>query len=248
MTALIEAKAVTRTFHGDAVVDSVSMSVQAGECVVILGPSGAGKSTVLRCLAGIDALASGEIVYRGDLFADEGGTHKAVRGDIGMVFQQFNLFPHLTSIENVMLAPRAVRGLSATVARSEAAEILRSVGLGDRENHYPEELSGGQQQRVAIARALAMKPSLMLFDEPTSSLDPEYTREVLEVMKHLVGTGMTVVVVTHEMEFARRFSDRVVFMDAGRVVEITPTEQFFSSPQTDRAAAFLSQMDGRPAQ
>jgi ABC-type polar amino acid transport system ATPase subunit len=248
MTTLIEAKNVTRTFHGEAVVDCVSMSVEVGECVVILGPSGAGKSTVLRCLAGIDELASGEVIYRDDVLVTSEGTQKTLSGDIGMVFQQFNLFPHLTSIENVMLAPRTVRRLPASVARQEAAELLKSVGLGDRENHYPEELSGGQQQRVAIARALAMKPTLLLFDEPTSSLDPEYTREVLEVMKRLVGTGITVVVVTHEMEFARQSADRVVFMDAGRIVEVTPTEQFFSAPQTDRAATFLAQMDGRSAQ
>ena len=245
MSSLIEARNVTRRHHGAAVVEDVSFSIDTGECVVIVGPSGAGKSTILRCLGGIDELASGEIVYRGEAYTNTDGVQRNLRGDIGMVFQQFNLFPHLTSLENLMLAPRRVRHQPPAQVRVDAEELLARVGLSDRMDYYPDELSGGQQQRVAIARALAMRPSLMLFDEPTSSLDPEYTREVLDVMKAVIATGMTVVVVTHEMDFARRTADRIIFMDAGAVVEITPTEQFFTAPNTERAKRFLEQTGGQ---
>ncbi|MEY9778334.1 amino acid ABC transporter ATP-binding protein [Arthrobacter sp. MW3 TE3886] len=242
MDPLIEAKSITREHHGNAVVRDVSFTINSGECVVIVGPSGAGKSTVLRCLAGLDDLADGEVVFRGTSYVTSSGVQRNLRGDIGMVFQQFNLFPHLTSLENVMLAPNRVRRAGSAQAKSKAEELLRKVGLGDRMGYYPEELSGGQQQRVAIARALAMKPSLMLFDEPTSSLDPEYTREVLEVMKAVISSGMTVALVTHEMGFARQMADKVLFMDDGALVEEGPAHEFFTAPRTDRAMKFLEQI------
>lgn len=241
MSILVEAKHVTRNYHGNPVVNDVSFQISQGECVVIVGPSGAGKSTLLRCIAGIDEIADGEVIYREEAYSTPQGVLRNLQGDIGMVFQQFNLFPHLTSIENVMLGPRRVKHQKASTVRQQAEDLLAKVGLADRMDYYPEELSGGQQQRVAIARALAMQPSLMLFDEPTSSLDPEYTREVLEVMKAVIATGMTVAIVTHEMGFARQSADRVVFMDAGAIIEIAPTEQFFTSPETARAKKFVEQ-------
>lgn len=243
MSAFIEARNITRRHHGNAVVRDVSFTIEKGECVVIVGPSGAGKSTVLRCLAGLDELSDGVVAFRGEDYVTAEGVQRNLRGDIGMVFQQFNLFPHLTTLENVMLAPRRVRHELGPVARAAAEKLLVTVGLGDRMGYYPDELSGGQQQRVAIARALAMKPSLMLFDEPTSSLDPEYTREVLDVMKKVIASGMTVVLVTHEMAFARQTADRVLFMDDGALVETASTEQFFTAPTSDRAKRFVEQFD-----
>jgi len=242
MVALIKAKGITRSHYGNAVVKDVSFQIAEGECVVIVGPSGAGKSTVLRCLAALDELADGSVDFRGEAYVTTDGVKRNLHGDIGMVFQQFNLFPHLTSLENVMLGPLRVRNEKAAQARAEAEALLAKVGLGDRLDYYPDELSGGQQQRVAIARALAMKPSLMLFDEPTSSLDPEYTREVLDVMKTVIASGMTVVLVSHEMAFARQSAGRVLFMDMGMLVEEAPTEQFFTDPRSPRAKKFLEQI------
>jgi ABC-type polar amino acid transport system ATPase subunit len=241
MSGLIEAVGIGLSYHGSRVLDDVSLSIAPGECVVILGPSGAGKSSALRCLAGIETLDGGRIEYRGDVVAAAGTRPTNLGGDIGMVFQQFNLFPHLSARDNVALAPRRVKHLPEREARERAEQTLASVGLADRMDYFPHELSGGQQQRVAIARALAMQPSLMLFDEPTSALDPEYTREVLAVMKDVIASGMTVAIVTHEMTFARDTADRVVFMDAGRVVETGPVQQFFAAPGTDRAQRFLEQ-------
>jgi ABC-type polar amino acid transport system ATPase subunit len=235
VTALIEAVGITRSYHRTPVVRDVSLAVGSGESVVVLGPSGAGKSTMLRCLAGLEPVQAGVVRFRGRELSGPAG------GDIGMVFQQFNLFPHLSAVENVALAPTRVRGVKRDVALAEAAALLAKVGLAHRADHYPFELSGGQQQRVAIARALAMRPALMLFDEPTSALDPEFTREVLEAMRTLAAEGMTIIVVTHEMGFARRSADRVIFMDEGRIVEDGPAHQVFSAPRHERTERFLEQ-------
>ncbi|WP_020574519.1 amino acid ABC transporter ATP-binding protein [Actinopolymorpha alba] len=239
---LLRADGITRSYHGAAVVKDVTLGIREGESVVILGPSGAGKSTMLRCLAGLEPVQTGEISFRGTRFAAAGEQPKPLRGEIGMVFQQFNLFPHMTALENVTLAPRRVRGIPAAQAEAEARDLLVKVGLAEKVDHYPFELSGGQQQRVAIARALAMRPAVMLFDEPTSALDPEFTREVLEVMRALAAEGMTIVVVTHEMGFARRSADRVVFMDAGQIIEEGPTEETFDRPRHARTQHFLAQI------
>ncbi|WP_233493909.1 amino acid ABC transporter ATP-binding protein [Desertihabitans brevis] len=238
---LIEAQQITKRYASTTVLSDVDLHIRRGECLVLVGPSGAGKSTALRCLAGLEKLDAGSVVFQGETFVTPTGTRRHLGGAIGMVFQQFNLFPHLSVIENVVLAPRRVRRLPLPEARAKAEQLLDLVGLANRRDYYPHELSGGQQQRVAIARALAMEPTLMLFDEPTSSLDPEHTREVLRVMKQVVDLGMTVAVVTHEMSFARQSADRVVFMDDGRVLEEAPTERFFADPQTERARSFLSQ-------
>ena len=236
---LINLQGVTKKYASSTVLREVSFHVHPGECVVLLGPSGAGKSTALRCMAGLEDIESGTVVYRDEVFVRPGTGVPHLAGDIGMVFQQFNLFSHLSALENVMLAPRRVRRQTTAQARSEAERLLTMVGLADRMEYYPHELSGGQQQRVAIARALAMNPTLMLFDEPTSSLDPEHTREVLKVMREVVDLGMTVVVVTHEMGFARSSADRIIFMDQGVVIEQAGTEEFFTNPRSDRARAFL---------
>lgn len=242
MASIIQAHSITRTYHGSAVLEEVSCRIEEGECVVILGPSGAGKSTLLRCLAGLEDLAAGTVDFQGTPYIDGTGMRRRLRGEIGMVFQQFNLFPHLTALDNVAIAPVRVRRQRPAAAAQLARETLASVGLSDRVDHYPEELSGGQQQRVAIARALAMNPSLMLFDEPTSSLDPEYTREVLEVMRRVIASGMTVAIVTHEIAFARQMADRVLFLDQGRLIEDSPADVFFRSPKTERAQRFLEQI------
>jgi ABC-type polar amino acid transport system ATPase subunit len=238
---LLEAQRITRTYHDKPVVEEVSLSVRKGESVVLMGPSGAGKSTVLRCLAGLEPLQGGRVLFRGEVLVETGQKPQTVAGEIGMVFQQFNLFPHLTASQNVALAPRRVRKQSESQARGNAQQLLAKVGLSERMHHYPSELSGGQQQRVAIARALAMSPKVMLFDEPTSSLDPEYTREVLDVMKRLAAEGMTTVVVSHELGFARKSADRVIFMDEGRIVEEGPTEQVFENPRNERTRRFLNE-------
>ncbi|BDY26698.1 amino acid ABC transporter ATP-binding protein [Mycolicibacterium mageritense] len=241
MTALLAAENVTRVYHNAPVVAEVSLSINEGESVVFMGPSGAGKSTVLRCLAGLEPLQNGQVLFRGKCLSTSHGKPQSTSGQIGMVFQQFNLFPHLTALENVTLAPRRVKKMPQKQAEEEGAELLAKVGLGEKVDYYPAELSGGQQQRVAIARALAMHPAVMLFDEPTSALDPEYTREVLDVMKKLASEGMTCVVVTHELGFARSFSSRMVFLDDGRIVEDGPTEEVFTSPKSDRTRKFLEQ-------
>ena len=239
---LLRANGITRSYHGTPAVKNVSLDVRTGETVVILGPSGGGKSTLLRCLAGLEPVDAGEISFRGERLVAAGEQPKPGRGDIGMVFQQLNLFPHMTAMENITLAPRRVRGIPADQATAEATDLLAKVGLAEKADHYPFELSGGQQQRVAIARALAMRPALMLFDEPTSALDPEFTREVLDVMRRLAAEGMTIVVVTHEMGFARHSADRVVFMDAGEIVEEGLTEATFTHPQHVRTQRFLAQI------
>src|SRR5690606_29327237 len=207
-----------------------------------IGPSGSGKSTLLRCVAALEPVDEGQILYRGEPLLADRKTRQRIRGEIGMLFQSFVLFPHLSVMENITLAPDSERGLSLPEARDTAMALLEKVGLADKASAYPHELSGGQQQRVAIARALAMNPRLMLFDEPTSALDPELTKEVLDVMVRLVDEGMSVVVVTYEMGFARRAANRVIFMDEGKIVEDGPTAEVFDNPREERTRRFLREI------
>jgi ABC-type polar amino acid transport system ATPase subunit len=224
------------------VLDDINLSVATGEVVVVCGPSGSGKSTLIRCVNGLERVQRGEIVVLGDVVTRRGVDLPGLRTRVGMVFQAFNLFPHMTALENVMLAPMKVRRLSRADAESTARALMARVGLADKADSYPANLSGGQQQRVAIARALAMEPRIMLFDEPTSALDPEMINEVLDVMTSLARDGMTMMCVTHEMGFARRVAHRVVFMDAGQVVEEGTPQEFFAAPKTDRGKQFLSKI------
>jgi polar amino acid transport system ATP-binding protein len=242
---VIEVRNLYKTFwlpqELKALVD-VSVSIAAGEVVVVIGPSGSGKSTLLRCLNRLETADCGHLFIEGVDVLDPKTDINRVRAEVGMVFQSFNLFPHKNVLQNITLAQRVVRKRSAAEAREKADVLLQKVGIREKANAYPDQLSGGQQQRVAIARALAMDPKVMLFDEPTSALDPEMIGEVLDVMKTLAKEGMTMVVVTHEMGFAREVADRVVFMDAGAVVETGTPEHFFSSPTHDRTKLFLSQI------
>jgi polar amino acid transport system ATP-binding protein len=224
------------------VLDDINLSVATGEVVVVCGPSGSGKSTLIRCVNGLERVQRGEIVVLGDVVTRRGVDLPGLRTRVGMVFQAFNLFPHMTALENVMLAPMKVRRLSRADAEGTARALMARVGLADKADSYPANLSGGQQQRVAIARALAMEPRIMLFDEPTSALDPEMINEVLDVMTSLARDGMTMMCVTHEMGFARRVAHRVVFMDAGQIVEEGTPQDFFASPKTERGKQFLSKI------
>ncbi|MFW2367524.1 MAG: amino acid ABC transporter ATP-binding protein [Desulforhopalus sp.] len=243
---MIKAENVTKIFSGRSgvirAVDGVSTEVARGEVVVVIGPSGSGKSTFLRCINGLEAFTEGHIIIDGVDLADKKTNINKVRAEVGMVFQQFNLFPHMTVVENLTLAQRRVRKRSRKEAKENALQLLKKVGIHEKAGEYPSRLSGGQQQRVAIARALAMDPKVMLFDEPTSALDPEMVGEVLDVMKQLALEGMTMIVVTHEMGFAREVADRVIFMDEGKVVEVGTPEHFFTNPQEDRAKLFLKQV------
>ncbi|MEK7700811.1 MAG: amino acid ABC transporter ATP-binding protein [candidate division NC10 bacterium] len=239
---MIEFKGVNKWFGQLHVLRDVTLGVQAGEVVVVCGPSGSGKSTLIRCVNALEPIQGGELVVLGESLARAGVSLSALRTRVGMVFQSFNLFPHMTAIENVMLAPLRVRGLGTGEAEKMARALLERVRIPDKAGHYPANLSGGQQQRVAIARALAMQPKIMLFDEPTSALDPEMINEVLDVMTDLAKDGMTMMVVTHEMGFARRVAHRVVFMDEGQVVEEAPPEAFFAAAKSDRAKEFLSKI------
>jgi len=239
---LLEVQGVRKTYGGAEVLRGVTFQLAESDSVVIIGPSGSGKSTLLRCVAALEPVDEGQILYRGEPLLADRKTRQRIRGEIGMLFQSFVLFPHLSVMENITLAPVRVRGLSLPEARDTAMALLEKVGLADKASAYPHELSGGQQQRVAIARALAMNPRLMLFDEPTSALDPELTKEVLDVMVRLVDEGMTVVVVTHEMGFARRAANRVIFMDAGLIVEEGPADEVFERPQHERTRRFLQQI------
>ncbi|MBL8250239.1 MAG: amino acid ABC transporter ATP-binding protein [Candidatus Competibacter sp.] len=223
-------------------VDDVSTRVSKGEVVVIIGPSGSGKSTFLRCLNGLEAFDDGQVIIDGVDLGDSKTNINTVRREVGMVFQHFNLFPHKTVLDNVTLAQRVVRKRKADEAESKAMALLTKVGIAEKAHEYPSRLSGGQQQRVAIARALAMDPKVMLFDEPTSALDPEMVGEVLEVMQQLAREGMTMAVVTHEMGFAREVAQRVLFMDAGKILEDAPPAEFFTAPNEPRAQAFLKQV------
>ncbi|MCH6265583.1 MULTISPECIES: amino acid ABC transporter ATP-binding protein [Neobacillus] len=239
---MIEVKSLKKTFGTNEVLKGINVSVKPQEVVVVIGPSGSGKSTFLRCLNLLETITDGHVWIEGTDITDKKTDINAVRTEVGMVFQQFNLFPHKTVIDNIMLAPLKVRKVPAEKAREKGLELLRKVGLAEKADAYPDSLSGGQKQRVAIARALAMEPKIMLFDEPTSALDPEMVGEVLEVMKQLAKEGMTMVVVTHEMGFAREVGDRVIFMDGGFVVEEGVPKDIFENPQEERTKAFLSKI------
>ncbi|HVE45231.1 MAG TPA: amino acid ABC transporter ATP-binding protein [Acidimicrobiales bacterium] len=241
-THLVVIDHVSKSFGKVVALRDVSLTVDAGEVVVIIGPSGSGKSTLCRCINRLEPVDSGTIVFDGVPLPEEGKALARLRADIGMVFQSFNLFAHKTVLQNVTLGPIKVRRLSKGAARERAMTLLERVGIAEKAGSYPAELSGGQQQRAAIARALAMEPKLMLFDEPTSALDPEMIKEVLDVMVQLAAEGMTMLVVSHEMGFARSAAQRVVFLDEGRVVEVAPPDRFFSAPETERAQRFLSKI------
>ncbi|MBB3085280.1 amino acid ABC transporter ATP-binding protein [Geodermatophilus sabuli] len=249
---MVRAEGVRKSFGQVEVLKGIDLDVQSGEVVCVIGPSGSGKSTFLRCINHLEQVTAGRLWVNGHLvgYRERGGKLyelrdkevSAQRRDIGMVFQRFNLFPHMTALENVMEAPVQVKGVRKADARRRGIELLERVGLAERVHNYPNQLSGGQQQRVAIARALAMEPSLMLFDEPTSALDPELVGEVLDVMRGLAQSGMTMVVVTHEMGFAREVGDKLVFMDDGVVVEVGDPRQVLGDPQHVRTRAFLSKV------
>jgi ABC-type polar amino acid transport system ATPase subunit len=233
---------VSKWFGPLQVLKDVNLDVTPGEVVVVCGPSGSGKSTLIRCVNKLEPIQQGEIWVYGDPIAGNGVNLSKLRAQVGMVFQSFNLFPHMTVLENIMLAPSKVKGLSSAEAEKIARDLLARVRIPDKADKYPANLSGGQQQRVAIARALAMQPRIMLFDEPTSALDPEMINEVLDVMTDLAKEGMTMMVVTHEMGFAKRVAHRVIFMDEGQIVEGAPPQEFFSAPKSDRARDFLSKI------
>lgn len=251
-TAMVQADRVSKSFGSNNVLRSISLEVQAGEVLCVVGPSGSGKSTFLRCINHLEKIDAGRLFVEGQLVGyrqkgeklHELRPKEAVlqRRDIGVVFQRFNLFPHMTALENIIQAPMRVKRIPKAKATLRAKELMERVGLGDKEDHYPAHLSGGQQQRVAIARALAMDPKLKLFDEPTSALDPELVGEVLDVMKELATSGMTMIVVTHEMGFAREVADSIAFMDGGVVVESGPPRELLGNPQHERTKAFLSKV------
>ncbi|MGW2671063.1 amino acid ABC transporter ATP-binding protein [Streptomyces sp. NPDC001272] len=249
---MLHARNVRKHFGGVEVLKGIDLTVERGQVCCLLGPSGSGKSTFLRCINHLEKIDSGTLAVEGDLVGYRRHGQRlhelrerevaAHRRDIGMVFQRFNLFPHMTALDNVMEAPLNVAGMSRAQARQDAERLLEQVGLADRRGHYPAQLSGGQQQRVAIARALAMKPKLMLFDEPTSALDPELVGDVLDVMRQLAADGMTMIVVTHEIGFAREVADTAVFMDEGVVVEAGDPRQVLLRPEQERTRAFLSKV------
>lgn len=239
---MIEVKNLKKSFGKNEVLKDINVTVKPQEVVVVIGPSGSGKSTFLRCINLLETITAGHVLIEGVDITDKNTDINKVRTEVGMVFQQFNLFPHKKVIENIMLAPMKVRNVSAEQARKKGLELLRKVGLEEKADVYPDSLSGGQKQRVAIARALAMEPKIMLFDEPTSALDPEMVGEVLEVMKELAKEGMTMVVVTHEMGFAKEVGDRVIFMDGGLVVEENIPSELFENSQEERTKAFLSKV------
>jgi len=241
MSCIVEMKNVYKSFGALEVLKAFNLQLAEGEKVVIIGPSGSGKSTVLRCINRLETIQAGQIYFEGQEIDDKADLC-ALRTHIGMVFQRFNLFPHKTVLENIIEAPMIVKGMLRSDAERIAEDLLDRVGLADKRDSYPRELSGGQQQRVAIARALAMNPKIMLFDEPTSALDPELVGEVLVVMKNLAQEGMTMVVVTHEMAFAREVADRVIFMDQGLIVEAGTPAQIFESPEQERTQLFLKRI------
>ena len=238
---MIDIKNLHKSFGDHEVIKGIDLHINPQEVVVIIGPSGSGKSTFLRCMNLLEEPTSGTVVVDGHELTGKADINK-VREEIGMVFQRFNLFPHMTVLQNITLAPRQVRKMSAAEAETVARQLLERVGLSDKADAYPPQLSGGQQQRVAIARALAMKPKVMLFDEPTSALDPEMVNEVLDVMKSLANEGMTMAVVTHEMGFAREVGDRLLFVDEGRILEQGSPEEVFENPKEERTKYFLSKV------
>ena len=239
---MIRLRGVSKWYGDFQVLKKIDFEVARGERVVICGPSGSGKSTLIRCINRLEDHRDGEILVNGVTLDHSMRSVAAVRQEVGMVFQQFNLFPHLTVLQNLMIAPVKIKGVSKDEAEATAREYLLRVRIGEQADKYPGELSGGQQQRVAIARALCMKPTAMLFDEPTSALDPEMIKEVLDVIVELAGQGMTMVCVTHEMAFARTVADRILFMDKGEIVEEAPPEAFFTNPRNERTKAFLGQI------
>jgi polar amino acid transport system ATP-binding protein len=239
---MIHFRQVNKWFGPLHVLRDVTLEVSPGEVVVVCGPSGSGKSTLIRCINKLEPIQSGEIIVDGIHLNDPGLDLARLRAEVGMVFQHLNLYPHMTALANIMLAPVKVKGLSRAEGEKVAMKLLERVGIPEKANAYPANLSGGQQQRVAIARALAMQPKIMLFDEPTSALDPEMINEVLDVMVRLAKEGMTMIVVTHEMGFARRVAHRVVFMDEGQVIEEATPETFFAAPRFDRTKQFLSKI------
>ncbi|RHW37479.1 amino acid ABC transporter ATP-binding protein [Lysinibacillus yapensis] len=240
--SIISVKHLKKSFGENQVLKDISTEIAEREVVCVIGPSGSGKSTFLRCLNRLEEITSGEVILNGHNVTDHKIDINRVRQEVGMVFQQFNLFPHKTVLQNVNLAPIKLKGVAKEEADKRALELLEKVGLKEKANNYPGELSGGQQQRVAIARALAMEPKIMLFDEPTSALDPEMVGEVLNVMKKLAQEGMTMIVVTHEMGFAREVADRVIFMDGGYIVEENKPKELFDAPQNERTKSFLSKV------
>ncbi|EFQ65960.1 glutamine transport system ATP-binding protein [Pseudomonas fluorescens WH6] len=239
MSALIEFQGFNKFFGEQQVLEGIDLSVYSGEVVVILGPSGCGKSTLLRCLNGLEVAHSGSLRFAGKELLDKTTDWRQVRQDIGMVFQSYHLFPHMSVLDNILLGPLKVQKRDPREARAQAEKLLERVGLADKRDAFPRQLSGGQQQRIAIVRSLCMNPQVMLFDEVTAALDPEMVKEVLEVIQGLAREGMTLLIVTHEMAFARAVADRVVFMEAGRILEHNTPEAFFTNPQTARAQQFL---------
>ena len=240
--SIIEAKDVKKWFGDFQALKGISMEIQEGEVLVVCGPSGSGKSTFIRCINRLEQHQEGSIIVDGIELTNDIKNIEAIRSEVGMVFQSFNLFPHLTVLQNITLAPTWVRKKSKSDSEQKAMELLERVGIPEQANKFPGQLSGGQQQRVAIARALAMEPKIMLFDEPTSALDPEMIKEVLDVMKELAKSGMTMIVVTHEMGFAKEVADRVMLFDEGMLVEENTPEEFFNNPKSDRTKLFLSQI------
>jgi glutamine transport system ATP-binding protein len=240
---MVRIENLIKRFGEQEVLHGIDLHVQSGEVVVIIGPSGSGKSTLLRCVNRLEDITGGRVVVDGQDLTNKSTNMNQVRAEAGMVFQQFNLFPHMTVLKNVTLGPSKVRKLGREEAKILGMKLLKKVGLVDKADVYPDRLSGGQKQRVAIARSLAMNPKLILFDEPTSALDPELVGEVLDVMKDLAKEGMTMIVVTHEMGFAKDVADRVIFMDDGRVVEENDPEQFFANPQNERTREFLGKVE-----
>lgn len=241
MSDILEMRNVNKSFGSVQVLKDFNLTLKDGEKVVVIGPSGSGKSTILRCINQLEPIQAGQIIFEGQKINEKTDLSR-LRVQIGMVFQRFNLFPHKTVLENIIEAPLVVKGVPKQEAAAKAMDLLKRVGLLDKADNYPKELSGGQQQRVAIARALAMNPKMMLFDEPTSALDPELVGEVLNVMKGLAEEGMTMVVVTHEMGFAREVADRVIFMDQGSVVEEGTPQEIFEQPQQERTQLFLKRI------
>ena len=242
---LLELKNIKKTFDENVIIKDLSLSVEKGEVIVILGPSGCGKSTLLRCINGLETIQGGEILLDGEVISNRKKDMHLIRQKIGMVFQSYDLFPHLTVMKNLLLGPRHAHEMNFNIEESkkEAEMWLERVGLADKKNAYPRQLSGGQKQRVAIVRMLCMHPEVMLFDEVTAALDPEMVREVLDVMMNLANDRKTMLIVTHQMQFARAVADKVVFMDDGEIVEISTPEEFWTNPKTDRAKKFLSNFE-----
>jgi len=237
---LLEIRHLRKSYETDDVLSNISLDIHKGEVVVIIGPSGCGKSTLLRCINGLETIQSGEILLGGQVITDGKTKWSEIRQKIGIVFQSYDLFPHMTVLNNIVLGPIKVQGRKKDEATRASEKLLERIGLLDKKDIYPRQLSGGQKQRVAIVRALIMQPEIMLFDEVTAALDPEMVREVLDVMLELARSGMTMVIVTHEMQFAKAVADRVIFMDSGEIVESAPPNEFFTRPKTDRARRFLN--------